>query len=74
MKLPEGQNPTLMSNIDPSKLSLDQLIANPSLTPEYYSGSLLAEQVASQAKSLATQLRKNRTMGIHSRWIDVGEN
>lgn len=52
------QNPTLMSNIDPSKLSLDQLIANPSLTPEYYSGSLLAEQVASQAKSLATQLRK----------------
>lgn len=50
------QNPTLMSNIDPSKLSLDQLIANPSLTPEYYSGSLLAEQVANKAKSVASEM------------------
>lgn len=53
-----AQNPTLMSNIDPSKLSLDKLIANPSLTPEYYSGNLLAEQVSSQAKTLASQLRE----------------
>lgn len=53
------QNPTLMSNINPSKLSLDKLIANPSLTPEYYSGNLLAEQVANQAKALATQLRES---------------
>ena len=53
------QNPTLMSNINPSKLSLDRLIANPSLTPEYYSGNLLAEQVANQAKALATQLRES---------------
>lgn len=50
------QNPTLMSNIDPSRLSLDKLIANPSLTPEYYSGNLLAEQVANKAKSVASEM------------------
>lgn len=52
------QNPTLMSNIDPSKLSLDKLIANPSLAPEFYSGNLLAEQVSAKAKVLANQLRE----------------
>lgn len=51
-----AQNPTLMSNVDPSKLSLDKLIANPSLTPEYYSGNLLAEQVANKAKVVASEM------------------
>lgn len=52
------QNPTLMSNVDPSKLSLDKLIANPSLAPEFYSGNLLAEQVSAKARVLANQLRE----------------
>ncbi len=52
------QNPTLMSNIDPSRLSLDKLIANPSLAPEFYSGNLLAEQVSAKARVLASQLRE----------------
>lgn len=51
------KNPTILSNIDPNKLSLDDLIKNPQLTPEYESGALITAKVADAAKQYAKQLR-----------------
>lgn len=42
-----------------STISLDELIANPALTPKSYSGELIAKQVGTAAQNLARELRTN---------------
>lgn len=54
-----AQDNTLMFNKNASMLSLDDLIKNPQLTYQSYSGATLAKQVGTAAQNLAKQMREN---------------
>lgn len=54
-----SQDNTLMFNRGASMLSLDDLIKNPNLTYQSYSGATLAKQVGTAAQSLAKEMREN---------------
>lgn len=54
-----AQDNTLMFDRSASMLSLDDLIKNPNLTYQSYSGATLAKQVGTAAQSLAKEMREN---------------
>ena len=54
-----AQDNTLMFDRNASMLSLDDLIKNPQLTYQSYSGATLAKQVGTAAQSLAKEMRDN---------------
>ena len=54
-----AQDNTLMFDKEASMLSLDDLIRNPQLSYQSYSGATLAQQVGTAAKNLAKEMRKN---------------
>lgn len=54
-----AQDNTLMFDRNASMLSLDDLIRNPQLTYQSYSGATLAKQVGTAAQSLAKEMRDN---------------
>lgn len=54
-----AQDNTLMFDRNASMLSLDDLIANPQLTYQSYSGATLAKQVGTAAQNLAKEMRNN---------------
>lgn len=62
LRLQREQNPTLLTNITPQTLSVDYLMQHPDVTPEYYSGALLTNQVASAVKAYANQIRQEGRM------------
>lgn len=62
LRLQREQNPTLLTNITPQTLSVDYLMQHPDVTPEYYSGALLTNQVASAVKAYANQVRQEGRM------------
>lgn len=53
------QDSTILFDRPASTLSLDELIANPALSPQSYSGSLLTKQVGTAAQNLAKEAREN---------------
>ena len=53
------QDSTILFDRPASTLSLDELIANPVLSPQSYSGSLLTKQVGTAAQNLAKEAREN---------------
>lgn len=53
------QDDTLMFDRNASMLSLDDLIKNPQLTYQSYSGATLAKQVGTAAQNLAKEMREN---------------
>lgn len=54
-----AQDNTLMFDRNASMLSLDDLIKNPQLTYQSYSGAALAKQVGTAAQNLAKEMREN---------------
>lgn len=54
-----AQDNTLMFDRNASMLSLDDLIKNPQLTYQLYSGATLAKQVGTAAQNLAKKMREN---------------
>lgn len=54
-----AQDNTLMFDRNASMLSLDDLIKNPQLTYQSYSGSTLAKQVGTAVQNLAKEMRDN---------------
>ena len=54
-----AQDNTLMFDKNASMLSLDDLIKNPQLTYQSYSGATLAKQVGTTAQNLVKQMREN---------------
>lgn len=54
-----AQDNTLMFDRNASMLSLDDLIKNPQLTYQSYSGATLAKQVGTATQSLAKEMRDN---------------
>ena len=54
-----AQDNTLMFDRNASMFSLDDLIKNPQLTYQSYSGATLAKQVGTSAQSLAKEMREN---------------
>ena len=54
-----AQDNTLMFDKNASMLSLDDLIKNPQLTYQSYSGATLAKQVGTAAQNLIKQMREN---------------
>ena len=54
-----SQDNTLMFDRNASMLSLDDLIKNPQLTYQSYSGAALAKQVSTAAQNLAKKIREN---------------
>lgn len=54
-----AQDNTLMFDRNASMLGLDELIKNPQLTYQSYSGATLEKQVRDAAKNLAKQIRNN---------------
>ena len=54
-----AQDDTLMFDKNASMLSLDDLIKNPQLTYQSYSGATLAKQVGTAAQNLANEMREN---------------
>ena len=54
-----SQDSTLMFNRNAAMLSLDDLIKNPQLTYQSYSGALLSKQVGTAAQNLAKEMREN---------------
>ena len=55
----QAQDSTLLFDRPASTLSLDELIANPALSPQSYSGALLSKQVGTTAQNLAKEVREN---------------
>ena len=55
----QAQDNTLMFDRSASMMSLDDLIKNPQLTYQSYSGAILAKQVGDAAKSLSEEMRDN---------------
>ena len=55
----QAQDNTLMFDRSASMMSLDDLIKNPQLTYQSYSGATLAKQVGDAAKSLSKEMRDN---------------
>lgn len=53
------QDSTILFDRPASTLSLDELIANPAISPQSYSGSLLTKQVGTAAQNLAKEAREN---------------
>ena len=54
-----AQDNTLMFDRNASRLSLDDLIKNPQLTYQSYSGATLAKQVGTAAQNLSKEMRDN---------------
>ena len=54
-----SQDSTLMFDRNAAMLSLDDLIKNPQLTYQSYSGALLSKQVGTAAQNLAKEMREN---------------
>lgn len=54
------QDSTIMFSRPAEMLSLDELIRNPALSPQSYSGALLTKNVSNAASSLAKSVRANR--------------
>lgn len=54
-----SQDNTLMFNTDASTLSLDDLIKNPSLSYQSYSGALISKQVGTAASNLTKEMRED---------------
>lgn len=54
-----AQDNTLMFDRNASMLSLDDLIKNPQLTYQSYSGATLAKQVGTTAQNLSKEMREN---------------
>ena len=61
-----AQDNTLMFDRNASMLSLDDLIKNPQLTYQSYSGATLAKQVGTAAQNLAKDMRENPR-----KWRDI---
>lgn len=61
-----AQDNTLMFDRNASMLSLDDLIKNPQLTYQSYSGATLAKQVGTAVQNLAKQMRENPR-----KWRDI---
>lgn len=61
-----SQDNTLMFDRNASMLSLDDLIKNPQLTYQSYSGAALAKQVGTAAQNLAKDMRENPR-----KWRDI---
>ena len=61
-----AQDNTLMFDRNASMLSLDDLIKNPQLTYQSYSGAALAKQVGTAAQNLAKDMRENPR-----KWRDI---
>lgn len=55
----QAQDSTLLFDRPASTLSLDELIANPALSTQSYSGALLSKQVGTAAQNLAKEVREN---------------
>ena len=55
----QAQDSTLLFDRPASTLSLDELIANPALSPQSYSVALLSKQVGTAAQNLAKEVREN---------------
>lgn len=55
----QAQDSTLLFDRPASTLSLDELIANPALSSQSYSGALLSKQVGTAAQNLAKEVREN---------------
>ena len=55
----QAQDSTLLFDRPASTLSLDELMANPALSPQSYSGALLSKQVGTTAQNLAKEVREN---------------
>ena len=55
----QAQDSTLLFDRPASTLSLDELISNPTLSPQSYSGELLSKQVGTASQSLAKEVREN---------------
>lgn len=55
----QAQDNTLLFDRPAPTLSLDELISNPALSPQSYSGALLSKQVGTAAKNLAKEVREN---------------
>ena len=55
----QAQDSTLLFDRPASTLSLDELISNPALSPQSYSGALLSKQVGTAAQNLAKDMRDN---------------
>lgn len=52
-------NPTLLTDIDPREIKLSQLIENPNMGFESYSGNLLQAQMENQMSALANDILSN---------------
>lgn len=55
----QAQDSTLLFDRPASSLSLDELIDNPALSTQSYSGALLSKQVGTAAQNLAKEVREN---------------
>lgn len=55
----QAQDSTLLFDRPASTLSLDELITNPALSPQSYSGALLSKQVGTAAQNLSKEVREN---------------
>ncbi len=55
----QAQDSTILFERPASSISLDELIANPALSPQPYSGALLTKQVGTAAQNLAKEVREN---------------
>lgn len=55
----KAQDNTLMIDRDASTISLDELIRNPQLSYQSYSGATLAKQVGDAAKNLSKEVKEN---------------
>lgn len=55
----QAQDSTLLFDRPASTLSLDELISNPALSPQSYSGALLSKQVGTAVQNLAKEVREN---------------
>lgn len=62
----QAQDSTLLFDRPASTLSLDELIANPALSPQSYSGALLSKQVGTAAQNLAKNVREDKR-----KWEDI---
>lgn len=62
----QAQDSTLLFDRPASTLSLDELISNPALSPQSYSGALLSKQVGTAAQNLAKNMREDKR-----KWEDI---
>ena len=55
----QARDSTLLFDRPASAISLDELMADPALSPQSYSGALLSRQVGTAAQNLAREVREN---------------